>query len=79
MAYLIPFEPSNSEYITVSMPLGTSGIPDYGKIDFQIQAQTGYIQAERSAFAARVWGIHYNFTGQSSDWSNIRTIAISDG
>jgi hypothetical protein len=74
MTYLIPYTPSNSDYTIVSMPL--DGL--YGEVDFQVQAQIGYIQAEGNAFAARVWGIHYNFTGQSSEWSTTQTISLTN-
>lgn len=79
MTTLIPYTPSNSEYTTVSMNLGESGIPSYGEADFQVQAQIGYIQAEGNGLMARVYGIGYNFTGQSSDWSSIQTLDLSDG
>ncbi len=74
MTYLIPYTPSNSEYTTISMPLG--GL--YGEVDFQVQAQIGYIQQEGSDLMRRVFYVHYNFTGQSSDWSPIQTIALSE-
>jgi hypothetical protein len=78
MTYLIPYTPSDSQYTTISLPLGTSGIANYGVIDLQVQAQIGYIQAEGNSLIARIYGIRYNFTGQSSDWSTTQTITIDD-
>jgi hypothetical protein len=77
MTYLIPYTASNTEYTTITSGLDKLGIPNYGQVDFQVQAQIGYIQDTGDAFAARVWGIHYNFTGETSDWSNTQTVTIS--
>ncbi|MCW3995187.1 MAG: hypothetical protein NWE98_03435 [Candidatus Bathyarchaeota archaeon] len=78
MTYLIPYNASDTEYTIISTGLDNLGIPHYGQVDFQVQAQIGYIQDTGDAFAARVWGIHYNFTGESSDWSDTQTITISE-
>jgi hypothetical protein len=79
--YLVPYEASDSEYTIVSMDswtLGTLGIPDYGGVDFQVQAQIGYIFEQGDSYSHRVWGDNYNFTGESSNWSNTQTISFDE-
>jgi hypothetical protein len=76
MTELVPYEASNSEYTIVTPKL--YDIPDYGSVDFQVQAQIGYILPMGNSFMARVFYIHYNFTGESSDWSNTQTLSLDD-
>jgi hypothetical protein len=76
--YLVPYKASNSEYTVVTPSYSEFYIPDYGQVDFQVQAQIGYIQEEGNAYTARVYGNHYNFTGQSSDWSSTQTVSITE-
>ncbi len=78
MTYLIPYTPSNSQYTIVNFPLGKSGISNYGQEDFQVQAQIGYILMNGNSFMQRVYGVNYNFTGESSDWSPIQTVTITE-
>jgi hypothetical protein len=75
MTYLIPYNASKSEYTIVPKTFNYFGT-NYGQVDFQVQAQIGYIQEMGNSYTARVWGNSYNFTGQSSDWSSIQTITI---
>jgi hypothetical protein len=67
---------SDSDFTVTSIDLSTLGIPDNGQVDFQVQAQFGYITDTSSAFASRVYGAVYSFTGQSSDWSNTQTVTV---
>ncbi len=75
MTRLFPYEASKSDYTIVSKTFDYFGA-NYGQVDFQVQAQIGYVQEMGSAYSARIWGNFYNFTGQSSDWSNTQTITI---
>lgn len=74
MTYLT-YNASKSEYTIVPKTFNYFGT-NYGQVDFQVQAQIGYIQEMGSAYSARIWGNFYNFTGQSSDWSSSQTITI---
>ena len=67
---------SNYEFTVTSININTLSIPDNGQVDFQVQAQLGYITDTSSAYASRVFGAVYNFTGESSDWSNTQTVTI---
>jgi hypothetical protein len=78
MTYLVPYTASNSEYTTITYFLGKSGIPNYGEVDFEVQAQIGNIQQNGNDFMRRVYGVNYIFTGESSDWSNTQTITLGE-
>jgi len=75
---------SNSDYTVISInlgtltsyPAGTQPIPDGSQVDFQVQALIGHIDPIPSGLLA---GDFYNFTGESSDWSNTQTITIANG
>ncbi len=78
MTYLVPYTPSNSEYTKITYNLGTSGIPTYGELDFQVQTQIGYIQTSGNAYTQRVFGATYNFIGESSSWSPTQTVSTTE-
>ncbi len=78
MTYLVPYSPSNTEYTTITYQLGKAGVSNYGKMDFQVQTQIGYIWANGNDFMQRVYGVTYNFTGESSDWAPIQTVTITE-
>lgn len=60
---------SDSEYTVISF----KQIPSDGQIDFRVQAQIGYF-----TYYYMPWKV-YDFTGETSGWSNTQTITISDG
>ena len=78
------FPKSYSSYTTkifilptfVGYPNGNSGpeFPDGGQLDFEVQAQIGNISNVGGGSLSL--GSCYNFTGQSSDWSNPQTVNI---
>ncbi len=51
--------------------------PAGSQVDFQVQAVTGHINPITSGPIAGEG--YYNFTGQSSDWSNTKTVTINYG
>ena len=82
---------SNSDYTTISMPIGhhstvpSGGYPLEGvdtgdSVDFQVQAQIGYYNKSYTGMLAPVVGgdFYYVFTGQTSGWSNTQTITIGE-
>ena len=68
------FVASTSEYTDLSFRLETlfdyQSIKSGDQIDFQVQAQTGYIDFYGDGY--------YIFIGQSSDWSETQTIKIGE-
>jgi hypothetical protein len=79
----LDYPASNSDYTVTSINLdvltsfpGGPQIPDGSQVDFQVQAQIGHIDPIPSGLLA---GDFYNFTGESSDWSNTQTITVSNG
>lgn len=74
------YSASSSEYTIISITLnaltigGYEGIPNNSLVDFQTQAQIGHIADISSDLLA---GDFYNFTGESSDWSNTQTLTIN--
>ncbi len=79
-------EASKSAYTTITLPLGTvtsvaSGFsgtannPAGGQIEFQAQALSGDIDIDVSGLLA---GSYYDFTGQSSGWSDTQTLSLSE-
>ena len=70
---------SSSDYTTLTFNLHkfigySSGFPSGGQLDFQMQAQIGNIFPSEGVSPSL--GSYYNFTGQTSDWSNTKTITI---
>jgi hypothetical protein len=59
----------DSEYTIVNF----QQLPTEGEVDYSVQAQIGYYIQYFTPFR-----IH-EFTGQTSDWSNVQTISIPDG
>ena len=78
------YTPSSSDYTTITFdlhsfvgyPAGNDGpaLPNGGQLDFQVQAQIGNIS--RIPGGSLSLGTYYNFTGESSDWTNTQTITI---
>ncbi|HSV50270.1 MAG TPA: hypothetical protein VLH35_08125 [Candidatus Acidoferrales bacterium] len=77
----------NSDYTTTSVDLailmgissgysGHASLSSGTKIEFQVQSLCGQIESEYSGLMA---GSFYDFTGESSDWSNsqIMTVGIT--
>jgi hypothetical protein len=69
---------SQNTIITIPMSLltpfpGGPEIPDGSQVDFQVQAQIGQINPMPTGMLA---GDFYNFSGQTSSWSNIQTITL---
>jgi hypothetical protein len=62
------FSQSLSEYTVISF----YGIPTKGSMDFRVQAQIGYYTEYRMPWTA------YNFTGETSGWSETQTITIEE-
>ncbi len=56
---------SNSEFTVVKH------VPSADQMDFRVQARIGYYNEYRTPY------LHYEFTGQTSGWSNTQTITIS--
>ncbi|MCW4029458.1 MAG: hypothetical protein NWE92_07415 [Candidatus Bathyarchaeota archaeon] len=84
---------SNGEYTVVTYGLGGNNgsdiynhqlgeVSDGGKIDFIVQALTGYsTRIQRSLYESQ-FGEHYYWVFtvvETSDWSNAQTISIPDG
>jgi hypothetical protein len=78
------FTQSSSNNTTFSFPLNVilntapSNYPllsNGSQLDFAVQAQIGYIAQSESVSPSL--GSYYNFTGQSSDWSNTQTLTIN--
>lgn len=78
------FTQSSSNYTTFSFPLNVilntapSNYPllsNGSQLDFAVQAQIGYIAPSEDVSPSL--GSYYNFTGQSSDWSNTQTLTIN--
>jgi hypothetical protein len=65
---------SSSGYTVISCP---AEYPDGALVDFQVQTLEGFY-TEWWPFTA-VPGMAWQFTGKSSDWSNIQTMSIPDG
>ena len=70
---------SSSDYTTLTFNLHkfigySSGFPSGGQLDFQMQAQIGNIFPSEGVSPSLC--SYYNFTGQTSDWSNTKTITI---
>jgi hypothetical protein len=82
MGDFIYYSASNSDDTVISInldtlteyPTGTQPIPDGSLVDFQVQSQIGHIENIPSGLLA---GDFYNFTGQSSNWSNTQTLTIN--
>ena len=71
---------SKSDYTIISVNLDyfyLESAPAGSQIDFQVQAVTGRINPITSGPIAGEG--YYNFTGQSSDWSNTKTVTINYG
>lgn len=72
---------SGSAFTVITINLGTLIMPAYVevssgvKMDFQVQALFGHIEPIPSGLLA---GDFYQFTGESSDWSNTQTISIGE-
>jgi hypothetical protein len=64
---------------TADMP-NLGEVPKNSQIDFRVQALFGYYTGEMVNWVPG-WRPSYGwrFTGQSSDWSNIQTLNLSDG
>ncbi len=75
---------SNSEYTTVSYSLGEGSIwgnlQTNAQVDFQLEAMIGYISRVYNPNATiQIEMYPWQFTGQTSGWSNIQTINLVDG
>ncbi len=76
----IYYSASNADYTNISITLeqlteytGAETPPEGTQVEFQVQAQFGYIYSE--AYSVGM-GSGYFFTGQTSDWSDTQTITI---
>jgi hypothetical protein len=54
-------------------------IPDSGQLDFRVEALTGYYTTFAIPGLPGGTGYIYTFFGESSGWSEIQTITMSDG
>ncbi len=71
---------SNSDYTTASINFyslfNEQNVPAGSQLDFQVQVLIGQVNIVYTELMA---GDGYNFTGESSDWSNTQTITIANG
>ena len=66
---------SGETILPIALKSFSAGIPNGYPVEFQVQAQIGYITGQGVSMAM---GSSYEFTGQSSDWSSTQTITIGE-
>ena len=74
------YSASKSDFTIISINFDyfyLESAPAGSQVDFQVQAVTGHINPITSGPIAGEG--YYNFTGQSSDWSNTKTVTINYG
>lgn len=76
--YWAYFNASHSDYTVTSFPLESSefsGVSAGGQVDFRVEALIGY---QTTTMVPTPWGpgYTYEFTGETSGWSNTQTITI---
>lgn len=74
------FNSSKSEnttaYVNFYSFFNTHTVPSNSQLDVQVQAKIGQIILDYTGLRA---GSGYNFTGNSSNWSNTQTITLTEG
>ncbi len=74
------FNASQSDYTVISLNLGNLGIREsvtFKQIDFQVEALIGYETVSSWFYPPYGHGYSYTFTGETSGWSNTKTITLS--
>ena len=85
----IPLVASKSDYTVISFGLTYNesdpytyrwDVPDGGQVDFCVEALIGYYNETVALYPIPGGEFHFfNFIGESSGWSDIQTLNISDG
>jgi len=91
-SYSDTYNASQSDYTIILVRMNVEavgrmrlmGIPDGGKVDFQVQALIGHLDKIYTGSSGFFWvggesDHYYVFTGESSGWSDTQTLTIGEG